>query len=86
MMGDLIEDVIGEIAAEERKRKPSFTFAAIYAFVANAAHIARGQERQVILDAIIKAREPGHSDEWNAGHDAAITAVIRILVERSYTH
>jgi len=31
MMGDLIEDVIGEIAAEERKRKPSFTFAAIYA-------------------------------------------------------
>jgi hypothetical protein len=85
-MGELIEDVIGDIAAEERKRKPSFTFAAIYAFVANAAHIARGQERQVILDAITKEREPGHSDEWNAGFDAALTMAIRILVERSHTH
>lgn len=86
MMSELIEDAIAQTAAEERKRKPSFTFAAIYAFVANAADIARGQERQVILDAITKAREPGHSEEWNAGFDAAIKVAIRSLVERSFTH
>jgi hypothetical protein len=85
-MSELIEDVIGETAELERKRKPSFTFAAIYQFVANAAHIARGQERQTILNAITKLREPGHNEDWNAGHDAAIKAVIRVLVERSETH
>lgn len=85
-MSELIEDVIGETADLERKRKPSFTFAAIYQFVANAAHIARAQERQVILDAITKVREPGHNEDWNAGYDAAISAVIRVLVERSETH
>jgi hypothetical protein len=86
MPGELIEDIIAETAAEERKRAPAFTFAAIYAFVANAAHSARGQERQVILDAITKARVSGHNKDWNAGYDAAITAVIRVLVERSFTH
>ena len=85
-MTELIEDVIGEIAAEERRRKPSFGFATIYAFVANAAHIARGQERQVIMDAILKVRKPRRNKEWKAGHDAAIKAMIRILVKRSITH
>ena len=80
------EDVIGETAELERKRKPAFAFAATYQFVGNAAHIARGQERQVILNAITKLREPGHNEDWNAGHDAAISAVIRVLVERSETH
>lgn len=47
--------------------------------------IARGQERQVMLDAMTKEREPGHSDEWNAGFDAALTIAIRILVKRSHT-
>ncbi len=86
MMGELVEDVIGRIAEDERKPSPSFTFAAMYQFVANAAHIARGQERQVILNAITKVREPGHSQEWDKGYDAAISAVIRVLVERSHTH
>jgi hypothetical protein len=66
--------------------RPAFPFAPIYAFVSNIAHIARGQERQAILDAVVAAREPGHSEEWSAGHDAAVPAVIRILVERSFTH
>ena len=53
-MNGLIEDVIAETAAEERKRKSSFTFAAIYAFVANAAHCAR-------------TRAPSHYGQNNEG-------------------
>ena len=85
MTGTTIEDAIYARADAERKM-PGVSFAPIYAFVSNIAHIARGQERQAILDAVIAAREPGHSAEWNAGHDAAVSAVIRILVERSFTH
>ena len=85
MTGTTIEDAIYARADAERG-SPGVTFRPIYAFVSNIAHIARGQERQTILDAVVAAREPGHSDEWNAGHDAAISAVIRILVERSFTH
>jgi hypothetical protein len=79
-----IEDAINA-RADAELRTPGVSFAPIYAFVSNIAHIARGQERQAILDALTP-RERGHSEEWNAGHDAAITAVIRILVERSFTH
>ena len=64
---------------------PGVSLARIYAFVSNIAHIARGQERQTILDAVVAGREPGHSEEWNAGYDAALMAAIRILVERSFT-
>lgn len=85
MAGTTIEDAIYARADAERGT-PGVSFAPIYAFVSNIAHIARGQERQTILDAVVAAREPGHSEEWNAGHDAAIAAVIRILVERSFTH
>jgi hypothetical protein len=30
-----------------------------------------GQERQVRIDALPKARETGHSDDWNAGYDTS---------------
>jgi hypothetical protein len=82
---DPIEDAIHARANAERAM-PGVSFAPIYAFVSNIAHIARGQERQTILDAVTAAREPGHGEEWNAGYDAALKAVIRILVERSFTH
>ena len=85
MTGTIIEDAIHARADAERAM-PGVSFRPIYAFISNIAHIARGQERQTILDAVVAAREPGHSAEWNAGHDAAISAVIRILVERSLTH
>jgi hypothetical protein len=42
---------------------PGVSFGPIYALVANIAHIARGQERQTILDAVTEARAPGHSEE-----------------------
>lgn len=82
---DPIEDAINARADAERAT-PGVSFAPIYAFVSNIAHIARGQERQTVLDAVTAAREPGHSEEWNAGYDAALSAAIRILVERSFTH
>ena len=80
-----IEDAINARADAERLT-PGVSFAPIFAFVSSIAHIARGQERQTILDAVAAARELGHSEEWNAGYDAALTAAIRILVQRSVTH
>lgn len=80
-----IEDAINARADAERAM-PGVSFGPIYAFVSNIAHIARGQERQTILDSVIAGREPGRSEEYNAGYDAALRAAIRILVERSFTH
>ena len=77
-----LEQIIADTADNERKRAPGFTFIPIYAFVQNAVQIAKGQERQAIMDALPK-REQGESAEWNAGFDAAVTAFIRILVTRS---
>ncbi len=82
---DPIEDAINARADAERQT-PGVSFAPIYAFVANIAHIARGQERQTIMDAVTAAREPGRSEEWNAGYDAALRVAVRVLVERSFTH
>jgi hypothetical protein len=48
--------------------------------------MARGQERQAILDALTKVRQPSKNKEWNEGYDEAISAAIRVLVERSQTH
>ena len=85
MTGTTIEDAI-DARADAERAMPGVSFAPVYAFVSNIAHIARGQERQTIIDAVTAGREPGHSEEWNAGYDAAVTAAIRILVERSFTH
>ena len=49
------------------------------------AHMARGQERQSIIDALPR-RESGKSKDWNEGFDAAIAGVIAVLVGRSFTH
>lgn len=86
-MTDLaIEDVINQAADDERKHEPSsFSLRPFYFFLSNAMHIARGQERQALINDLPK-REEGHSKDWNDGYDAAIKALIRILVERSYTH
>ena len=82
---DPIEDGIDGRADTERKT-PGVSFAPIYAFVSNIAHIARGQERQTILDSVLAGRDPKQTGEWKAGYDAALRAAIRILVERSFTH
>jgi hypothetical protein len=81
-----VEDLIFRAVQDERRHGPSgLSFAPVYSFVSAVAHMARGQERQAILDALPTAREQGKSAEWNEGYDAAVTTAIRILVQRSYT-
>ena len=82
---DPIEDAIYARADAERKT-PGVSFGAIYAFVLNIAHIARGQERQTIVNAATVERPPGMSPECNAGYEAAIMAILRVAVSRSFTH
>jgi hypothetical protein len=82
---DPIEDAIHARAGAERKT-PGVSFAPIYAFVSNIAHIARGQERQTIVNNVTAERPPGMSAEWNAGYEAATMAVVRAAVSRSFTH
>ena len=82
---DPIEDAIYARADAERKT-PGVSFGPIYAFVLNVAHIARGQERQTIVNTVTAARPPGMSAEWNAGYEAAVMATLKIAVSRSFTH
>jgi hypothetical protein len=57
-----IEDLIWLAAEDERKRGPAgLSFAPVYSFVSAVAHMARGQERQAIIDAVTKARPKGKS-------------------------
>jgi hypothetical protein len=82
-----VEDLIWRAVEDERTRRPAgLSFAPVYSFVSAVAHMARGQERQTILDALTRTRPEGRSAEWNEGFNAAISAAIRILVERSHTH
>lgn len=82
---DPIEDAIHARADAERKL-PGVSFGPIYAFVSNIAHIARGQERQTIVNSVTAERPPGMSAEWNAGYEAAVMAILKIAVSRSFTH
>src|SRR5436309_93702 len=78
-----LEDAIYAAVDAEKKRAPTnLSFAPMYAFTAAAAQMARGQERQDIIDARPK-RPSGKSNEWNEGFDAAMSAFIMLLVKRS---
>jgi hypothetical protein len=82
-----VEDLIWRAIEDERKRGPAgLSFAPVYSFVSAVAHMARGQERQTILDALTITRPEGKSADWNEGFNEATSAAIRILVERSHTH
>ena len=82
-----IEDLIYQRADAERARPtPGLSFAPLYAFMAAIARMARMEERQTILDTLPKDREAGRSADWNAGYDAAMVAIIRAAVTRSFTH
>jgi len=67
-------------------KRRAFSFGPVYAFVSNIAHIARGQERQTIVNAVTAERPTGMSPEWNARYEAAIMAILRDAVSRSFTH
>jgi hypothetical protein len=82
-----VEELIYRAMEDEKKRGAAgLSFAPVYSFVSAVAHMARGQERQAIIDALPKDGSERKSEEWNDGYNAAITAVIRVLVERSCTH
>ncbi len=79
-----LEDIIGDIAAAERKGKQrGFSFAEFYSFMSTAVLMAKGQERQDIIDALTKDKPKGLSAEQSEGYDKAMAAVVRILIERS---
>jgi hypothetical protein len=80
-----IEDMIYQRWDEERARATSFSFAPIYQFLSSIAHLARMDERQAVVDLVREARKPGKNKSWNAGYDAAMTAIIRIVVKRAHT-
>lgn len=82
-MSQSIEDSIGETAQAERGRAPAFSFASMYAFVASAVMIAKGQERQDIMEALPKEKPDGMTPEQADGYEKAMATVVRILVQRS---
>lgn len=82
-MSQEIEDIIAETAQAECKRAPAFSFAPMYLFVANAVMIAKGQERQDIIDALPKGRPEGLTAEQSKGYDQAMAAVVRLIIQRS---
>ena len=81
-----IEDMIYQRWDEERARASSFSFAPIYQFLSSIAHLARMDERQAIVDLVREARKQGRGKSWNAGYDAAMSAIIQIAVERAQRH
>jgi len=82
-----VEELIYRAIDDETRRGPAgLSFAPVYSFVSAVAHMARGQERQAIIDALPKDSGEGKSAEWSDGYSAAIKAIIRVLVERSYIH
>jgi hypothetical protein len=82
-----VEDLIWRAVEDERKHDlAGLSFEPVYSFVLAVAHMARGQERQTILNALTQTRPEGKGVEWNEGYNEAISAAIRILVERSHTH
>lgn len=79
-----LEDIIGDIAAAERKgEQRGFSFAQFYSFMSTAVLMAKGQERQDIIDALPKARPEGLTAEQSDGYDKAMALVVRVLIERS---
>jgi hypothetical protein len=82
MLWPTIEEAIHQREDDEWGRS-GISFLPLYAFIAQVAYVARAQERQAIIDALNVPHEPGRSADWKEGHNAALTALIRILVERS---
>jgi hypothetical protein len=79
-----LEDIISDVAAAERKcEQRGFSFAQFYSFMSTAVLMAKGQERQDIIDALPKDKPEGLSAEQSDGYDKAMAAVVRILIERS---
>lgn len=72
-----VEELIHRAMDDEKRRGPAgLSFAPVYSFVSAVAHMARGQERQAIIDSLPKDKREEKSTDWNDGYNAAITAII----------
>ncbi len=79
-----VEDLVRRAAEDERRRGPAaLSFAPVYSFTAAVIEMARGQERQAILEEFQREQPVRNSAEWGKGYDAAFTALMRVLVRRS---
>lgn len=79
-----IEDLIWRAAADECKHGPAaLSFASIYSFTAAVVEMARGQERQAILEAFQQIHPQKKSRDYGEGYEAAFATLMRILVQRS---
>lgn len=81
-----IEDIIRDSMDFERERargRLGYSLLPLFVFLSDAANIARGQERQAILDALPRLGDRKNDAAWNAGFKAAMNAVTRLLIERS---
>lgn len=78
-----IEDMIYQRWDGEGAFLSALSFGPLYQFLSTVAHMARMDERQTILDLVHHAREQGNDPRWNAGYNAALSAVIRTVVERA---
>ena len=70
---------------EFKRGGSAVSFERLQSFVETVEDLARRQERQAILDALAQLRPTGNSAESNAAFDEAISAAIRVVVERSNT-
>jgi hypothetical protein len=79
-----IEDLIRQRTDEERSAPtPGLSFKPVHDLAVLIALIARGQERQAIIDELPRKTPEGQSQDWKAGHAAALAEVIRVIVKRS---
>jgi len=79
-----VEDVVFEaLMGEGRKPDTGFSLAPIFSCFHDAVLTARRQERQAILDALLRERKPSKGRQWNAGFNAAFMGLIRVLADRS---
>jgi hypothetical protein len=79
-----VEDLIRQRTDEERSAPtPGLSFKPVHDIAVMIALIARDQERQAIIDALPRETLGDRSDDWRAGHAAALAEVIRVIVRRS---
>lgn len=76
--------MIGQCTDQERSAPtPGLSFKPVHDFAVMIALMARSQERQAIIDALPREAPEDRSDDWKAGHSAALAEVIRVIMKRS---
>ena len=73
-----VEDLIYRAVDAEKARGPAgLSFGPVYSFLLSIAHMARGQERQAIINSLPKDQyAEGRSQDWKDGYNGAVSAFI----------